>query len=46
MKYSFIYVAAILFTGITNLHAQSKDEAKYRAQSEDIRKEVWAWDMP
>jgi hypothetical protein len=46
MKYNFIYVAALLFAGITNVQAQTKDAAKYRKQSEDIRKEVWAWNMP
>ena len=31
---------------LTNVQAQTKDAAKYRKQSEDIRKEVWAWNMP
>ena len=26
--------------------AQSKDEAKYRKESEEMRKQIWAWDEP
>ena len=25
---------------------QSKDETKYRKESEEMRKHVWAWDQP
>src|SRR6185312_9027297 len=46
MKYNFIYVAALLLAGVTNVNAQTKDEARYRKQSEEIRKDVWGWNLP
>src|ERR1041384_1678763 len=37
----------VFFTvsGISAL-AQSKDDAKYRKESDEVRKEVWAWEKP
>ena len=40
-KVTVIFV--VLITVIGTL-AQSKDEAKYRKESEEVRKQVWAWD--
>ena len=46
MKF-FITTAAIIFSSsFTIATAQSKDEIKYRQESQEMRKEVWAWDMP
>jgi hypothetical protein len=39
-------VAALLLAGVTNVNAQTKDEARYRKQSEEIRKDVWGWNLP
>jgi len=36
-------IFSLLITVIGTL-AQSKDEAKYRKESEEVRKQVWAWD--
>jgi len=44
MKYFIFSIVSFLSLTITNVNAQSKDEAKYRAQSEEIRNQVWAWD--
>lgn len=44
MKYILISVVVSLAAAITNVNAQSKDEAKYRTESEEMRKQVWAWD--
>ena len=44
---SYSWVALILFTSLFNLvSAQSKDAEKYRKESEEMRKSVWAWDKP
>ena len=43
----YLLCAAMLFSAaFSNSFAQSKDEIKYRTQSEAIRKEVWGWDKP
>jgi hypothetical protein len=45
MKY-LIVLMSFFFTAAVNVHAQSKDVAKYRKESEEMRKQVWAWDKP
>src|SRR5687768_5666746 len=46
---SFIGAVALIITS-TPVFAQSKADAKadakYRAESEELRKQVWAWDRP
>ncbi len=37
---------AIFLIAFTSVNAQKKDEAKYRQASEEVRKQVWSWDMP
>ncbi len=46
MKFSIALVAFIFSATVTNVHAQSKDAARYRKESEEMRKQVWAWDKP
>ncbi|MDQ6755386.1 MAG: DUF3857 domain-containing protein [Bacteroidota bacterium] len=43
-----IIVALTLFfgTGLTNVNGQSKEDKKYREESEAMRREVWAWSKP
>ncbi len=44
---SFIVSVTLLFlTALTTVNAQSKDAEKYRKESEEMRKSVWAWDKP
>src|SRR5215470_9690087 len=46
-SFSFVVAAIVSATcalGQTNV--QSKEAENYRKQSEDIRKQVWSWDMP
>lgn len=38
--------AVLLFFAGASVFAQSKADAKYRAESDEIRKQVWAWDKP
>jgi len=43
----FMLSAAVFFSAaFTTVNAQSKDDEKYRKQSEEMRKIVWAWDKP
>jgi len=37
---------SFLLIGMISAIAQSKDEAKYRKESEEMRKTIWAWDKP
>ncbi len=38
---------AVFFTAISGIvKAQSKDEAKYRNESEKMRSSIWAWNLP
>ena len=46
MKIQFISSAIIAVLISTNVFAQSKDVIAYRKESEDIRKQVYAWDRP
>ena len=46
MKTFFLSLAAVFFTAFTVLNAQSKEEVNYRKASEELRKQVWAWDKP
>jgi len=46
MKYLLISVTLVLSITYNNAVAQSKSDEKYRTQSEEMRKEVWAWDKP
>ncbi|MEP6713154.1 MAG: DUF3857 domain-containing protein [Ferruginibacter sp.] len=46
MKFFTLPVVIILTAGFANVTAQSKDSQKYRKESEEMRKTVWAWDMP
>ena len=46
---SFIGAAALVFAGspvFAQSKADAKADAKYRAESEELRKQVWAWDKP
>ena len=47
MKFStvVVFIAMSTIAG-TTVQAQSKDEAKYRKESEAMRKQVWAWEKP
>jgi hypothetical protein len=43
------YIVAIILSqlfSITAVFAQSKEAEEYKKQSEEIRKQVWAWDKP
>ncbi|MBL7740687.1 MAG: DUF3857 domain-containing protein [Chitinophagaceae bacterium] len=40
----FFLAAATLSVVVT--HAQSKEAEKYRKESEEMRKQIWAWDKP
>jgi len=43
----FMFSVAVMFSAtFTTVNAQSKDDEKYRKQSEEMRKVVWAWDKP
>ena len=46
MKILLLAVAVIFSATITTVCAQSKDIKKYREQSGEMRKSVWAWDKP
>jgi hypothetical protein len=46
MKTFLLSVAALFFSAFTALNAQSKEEINYRKSSEELRKQVWAWDKP
>src|SRR6266853_1561515 len=39
-------ILLLLFSSFACVSAQSKDEKKYRKESEEMRKSVWAWDKP
>ena len=39
-------IIIFLFSASALVNAQSKDEKKYRKESEEMRKSVWAWDKP
>ena len=39
-------MAVIFSATINNAAAQTKDAEKYRKESEQMRKTVWAWDKP
>lgn len=41
-----LYLISFTFISFTQASAQSKDEVKYRNESEEVRKQVWAWDIP
>src|SRR5688572_16174804 len=43
--YKLIAVTAFVCASIL-LPAQSRDDAKYRKESDEIRKQVWAWNKP
>lgn len=45
-KAVLINLIAVALFAFTNVHAQKKDEVKYRQESEEVRKQVWGWDMP
>ena len=46
MKYFLLSVAVIFSAAFTTVNAQSKDAEKYRKESEEMRKAVWAWEKP
>ena len=46
MKYILLLMAVIFSATINNAAAQTKDAEKYRKESEQMRKTVWAWDKP
>ena len=46
MRFLIITVAVIFSATFTKVYAQSKDAEKYGKESEDMRKQVWAWDKP
>lgn len=46
MKRILTAFAVILIATSGTIQAQSKDEAKYRKESEQMRSTVWAWDKP
>ena len=45
MKILVLSVAIIFSGAFTGVNAQSKDAEKYRKESEEMRKQVWAWDQ-
>lgn len=40
------YLITFSLAACTRVSAQSKDELQYRKESEEVRKQVWAWDIP
>jgi hypothetical protein len=46
MKFFMLSVAVVFSATLTAIKAQSKEDEKYRQQSEEMRKTVWAWDKP
>ncbi|MEO6814368.1 MAG: DUF3857 domain-containing protein [Ginsengibacter sp.] len=46
MRVFILSFAILFFTGFTLVNAQSKEAEKYRKQSEELRKHIWAWDKP
>ncbi len=46
MKFIILSLAVIFSAVPANVNAQSKDAEKYRKESEEMRKTVWAWDKP
>ena len=44
MKKNILLSSLLILT--MNVLGQSKDETKYRKESEEMRKQVWAWDKP
>ena len=46
MKYLIVLTFLFFSFPVTNVYAQPKDIAKYRKESEEMRKQVWAWDKP
>lgn len=46
MKVFILSITLFVFAAFTGVNAQSKDAEKYRKESEDMRKQVWAWDKP
>lgn len=45
-KVIFLNLIAVFLIAFTNVQAQKKDAEKYRKESEEVRKQVWAWDLP
>ncbi len=43
---AFLLSGIVMVLAAFSLHAQSKEETAYRKASEEIRKQVWAWDKP
>jgi len=46
MKFLLLSIAVFITVSSGTVQAQSKEEEKYRQQSEEIRKNIWAWDKP
>ena len=46
MKFFVLSIAVIFSAAINTASAQSKDAEKYRKESEQMRKTIWAWDKP
>jgi hypothetical protein len=46
MKFFILSVAVIISAATSNVNAQFKDAEKYRKESEEMRKTIWAWDKP
>ncbi|MBC7625964.1 hypothetical protein, partial [Ferruginibacter sp.] len=46
MKSFLLSVTVIISTIFTPANAQTREAEKYRKESEDMRKQVWAWNKP
>lgn len=46
MKFYYLPVTVFLCVTLNITNAQSKDAVKYRKESEEMRKTVWAWEKP
>lgn len=46
MKHILLAFAVVFTATPGNVQAQSKDEAKYRNESEKMRSSIWAWNLP
>ncbi|WP_295127359.1 DUF3857 domain-containing protein [uncultured Chitinophaga sp.] len=45
-RWHLLLASVITVLLVTNVHAQDKQDAKYKERAEEIRSEVWAWTLP
>ena len=46
MKVLFLSICLVFSAAFNSVTAQTKEADKYRKESDEVRKQVWAWDKP